>query len=47
MRHYYWNIIRFLMDANQSVPEHMEEIDWEDFYEFCHRHSIAVSSWVE
>ena len=37
----YRDIIRFSLDANQDAPSSLDEIDWEDFYEFCHRHSIA------
>ena len=40
MKHYYLNIIRFSLEANQSDPESLFKTDWEGFYEFCHRHSI-------
>jgi hypothetical protein len=41
MNLYYGDIICFALDANQSAPERLEEIDWEELCGFCHRHSIS------
>ena len=41
MNSLYRDIIRFSLAVNQSVSDCLAGIDWEDFYEFCHRHSIS------
>lgn len=41
MNRQYIDFIRFSLDICQSVPTRLDKIDWEDFYEFCHRHSIS------
>lgn len=40
MSHLFERLIRFSLDINQSVPNCLDEIDWDVFFEFCHRHSI-------
>ena len=41
MNSHYRDIIRFSLAVNQSVSDCLDGIDCEDFYEFCHQHSIT------
>lgn len=37
----YFAIIRFAIGTEKRMPDNMENIDWQDFFDFCCRQSIA------
>lgn len=41
MKYEHRYLLRSLLNVNLDISTCLDEIDWEDFYEFCHRHSIA------